>query len=751
MRKSSARPRHGIAAALVALVLTITGAGVGATPAVAAETYGSISGKVTAPAGAKIFVSPRNATTTWNGVYVAANGTYTLPSVPAGKYTLEFRDYSSASKTYHPVLTEWWNNKTTLASATYFTLAGGQKLTNMNATLVKGGVITGRLTVPSGSSSVPAVGARAYVVPEGSNVMAQVDVTPSDANGNYMISRIPAGRYTLGVQAGSAGAKTWPSTPRGGVITVSTGAITSGVDLSLTGPPISITSFAISGNPAVGEWLYTRLNVSPYDAAVTYRWSADGAVISGATGSEFRLTSAQAGKAITVEVTATAANHATTKAKTPASARVIAPGTVGISGVTKVGGVVAAATASWTPGTVFTYQWASRNVDIPGATGRTFTVTGAQADGSLSVKATGTQAGYGTATVTAWAPYKTAVTSAPTISGTRAVGGTLTATPGSWGSGTTFTYRWYADGTAISGATAKTFKLTSTQAGRSITVKVTGTQSAYPTVTETSAATGKVVTRGTATVSGTTKVGGTLTANPGTWTPGTTFTYQWSANGTAIAGATAKTLKLASAQAGKKLSVVVTGRQQGYSTATSTSSATATKVATTSVPKVSGTVAVGITLTATPGTWTSGTALSYRWYADGTAISGATAKTFKLTSAQAGRAITVKVTGKLSGYPTVTETSTATAKVISRGAPKVTGTAKAGSTLTASPGTWTAGTTFTYQWSANGTAIAGATGKTFTLTSAQVGKKVRVTVTGKKSGYATAKSTSAETTTVTAR
>jgi hypothetical protein len=68
--------------------------------------------------------------------------------------------------------------------------------------------------------------------------------------------------------------------------------------------------------------------------------------------------------------------------------------------------------------------------------------------------------------------------------------------------------------------------------------------------------------------------------------------------------------------------------------------------------------------------------------------------------------------------------------------PTVTGTARVGSILTAQPGTWSSGTTFTYQWAAGGVAIAGATAKTLVLKKAQLGLTVTVTVTGAKSGYA---------------
>ncbi|MBV9830961.1 MAG: CHAP domain-containing protein [Marmoricola sp.] len=71
--------------------------------------------------------------------------------------------------------------------------------------------------------------------------------------------------------------------------------------------------------------------------------------------------------------------------------------------------------------------------------------------------------------------------------------------------------------------------------------------------------------------------------------------------------------------------------------------------------------------------------------------------------------------------------------------PKVTGTAKVGSVLTASAGTWTpAPTTLGYQWLANGVAISGATGTTFTPTATQIGKQLTVRVTAAGLGYPTA-------------
>jgi len=62
--------------------------------------------------------------------------------------------------------------------------------------------------------------------------------------------------------------------------------------------------------------------------------------------------------------------------------------------------------------------------------------------------------------------------------------------------------------------------------------------------------------------------------------------------------------------------------------------------------------------------------------------------------------------------------------------PAVSGTAKAGSTLTCSPGTWANGpSTFTYTWSRNGTVLAGATSSTYKVQRLDEGSTITCTVT----------------------
>lgn len=164
------------------------------------------------------------------------------------------------------------------------------------------------------------------------------------------------------------------------------------------------------------------------------------------------------------------------------------------------------------------------------------------------------------------------------------------------------------------------------------------------------------------TISGSLRIGSALTANAGTWTPGTALSYQWFASGAAVG--TGTSLTLTSAHQGKTIMVQVTGSLTGYATVTRASSATAAVglgTLSSSVPTISGTLEVAERLTANPGVWTPGAVLSYQWYANG--VAAGTGPTLTLSSAHQGKRMTVRVTGSLAGYASLARTSAATAAV----------------------------------------------------------------------------------------
>jgi len=79
--------------------------------------------------------------------------------------------------------------------------------------------------------------------------------------------------------------------------------------------------------------------------------------------------------------------------------------------------------------------------------------------------------------------------------------------------------------------------------------------------------------------------------------------------------------------------------------------------------------------------------------------------------------------------------------------PTISGTIGVGQTLTAEEGTWApAPVAFTYQWLRDSSPVG--TARTYSVTSADVGSKLSVSVTGTKTGYTTTSETSAQTVTI---
>lgn len=264
------------------------------------------------------------------------------------------------------------------------------------------------------------------------------------------------------------------------------------------------------------------------------------------------------------------------------------------------------------------------------------------------------------------------------------------------------------------------------------------------------------------TISGTPKVGSRLTANPGTWlsssgyTPGASvrYAYQWLADGATISGATSTSYTPTTATSGKRISVRVTASASGYTGGSATSGATGAVAASTMTnsarPVVTGDPVVGAVLTGTRGLWTPAPdSTSFQWYADGAPIPGATAPTLTLTSAQAGAAITLRVTATKAGYASSSADSLPTAPVVGTGpvltapTPSISGDAVLGATLHAVPGDWgPAPVALAYQWKRDGADVTGAVGADYTLDVADVGHRLSVTLTGTKDGYPTVSRTS---------
>ncbi|WP_152351522.1 hypothetical protein [Brachybacterium subflavum] len=348
-----------------------------------------------------------------------------------------------------------------------------------------------------------------------------------------------------------------------------------------------------------------------------------------------------------------------------------------IAGTPTVGHTLSAMPGQWTKGTALSYQWYADGAALDGATSAKLAVTPDHLGKQLSVAVTGELDGYVAAqrTSKATAPVAAGSMTGPTpgLSGSSRVGQTIIATAGTWPKGAKLAYQWKANGVSIKGATKSSMAVAPSLKGKRLTVTVTGKQAGYANVSHTSRVS-KPVAAGTmisATpgLSGSSRIGQKIYAKPGTWSKGAKLSYQWNANDKAINGATKPSMTVTPSLKGKRLSVTVIGRLDGYTTISHSSRVSkpvSLGILTASTPKISGTVRVGSKLAAKAGSWSSGTKFSYQWYANGKPIKGAAKSTLVLDSSQKGKTITVKVKGSKSGYNTVSKSSGKTAKVAAR-------------------------------------------------------------------------------------
>ncbi|HUA75998.1 MAG TPA: hypothetical protein VL988_14690 [Solirubrobacteraceae bacterium] len=293
-----------------------------------------------------------------------------------------------------------------------------------------------------------------------------------------------------------------------------------------------------------------------------YQWQActkSGACsdIEGATGSSYRVASAQIGRKLRAIVTATnAAGEASAASKTSKPATAGPPVSVSapaIEGSLQEGQTLSANPGGWagTGPISYAFQWLRCSAagggcaEIPGATGSTYTAEGADLASNLAVVVT---ASGPQGSVAATSPETQPIlgilpTSSvlPSISGVLQDGQLLSVATGAW-SGTqpiAYAFQWQlcnALGQAcesIEGATGSSLKLDPSEIGRTLAVVVTATNSAG-SASATSPVSGLIagiLPANTAppAISGVLKTGQLLSVTNGTWSGSApiSYAYQW--------------------------------------------------------------------------------------------------------------------------------------------------------------------------------------------------------------------------------
>jgi hypothetical protein len=559
-------------------------------------------------------------------------------------------------------------------------------------------------------------------------------------------------------------------------------------------PPVNDSSAlpAVSGTARDGQLLSATDGTWSGTAPITFtrlwqRCDAAGAACTGVSSTPTRtLTSADVGATIRVEITAknadgqsiaTSAQTAVVDAAAPVNSALPA-----ISGATRSGQTLTSSSpGTWTGTTPMTYarQWTRCDaaggacVPIAGEVGTTYVL----ADGDIgatirvavtatNVKTSATASSAASAVVGARVPPQKSAD--PAITGSPVDGQVLTAADGSW-TGTpaiTTARRWQrcqplglncvelaASGTTLTLASADvgfTFRT------RATATNPDGTTEALSALTPTIGPALPSATVAPA-VTGTAKEGQLLSASQGTWkgTPSIAYDYAWQRCSagvcSAISGESATTYRLAPADVGKTVRVVVTATNAAGATPapSAQTAAVAGGVPVNLVaPDISGPLPRdGELYSSTLGSW-AGTAplvQASQWLrcnATGAAcapLSGEVASGYRLASADVGKTLRVEVT--TTNALGATKAQSAPSPVIlaapptADAAPAISGVLRDGQTITAT-GSWsgTPPITLSYQWQRCDALvptcvdIAGATAASYRLTSPEVGARMRVRV-----------------------
>jgi hypothetical protein len=437
--------------------------------------------------------------------------------------------------------------------------------------------------------------------------------------------------------------------------------------------PENISLPAIEGDPVVGGTLTSTGGQWSGAGWIQYSWIVDGVPVQTAghaVGEADVLSIAPSMASKSVQLTVVASSDAQS-AGTEVSAAAVTVRPAAFTGVVwsnavtgrpAVGQELSLGTPQWdnsaSQGSV-TYQWFRGTLAIGSATASRYTVTPTDVGQKLRAKVTLSAPGFTSVELSSvqvtgvTATFATAPV--PTVSGTARVGQLQTANAGTWApGGAALSYQWYRGTTAIAGAVGRTYTTSAADYGKALKVRVRATKAGFVTVDRFSAArtiaAGTIVATKPLSVVGTHRYGNTVKVSQG-WPAGTTIRYQWYRNGVAIKGGTGYALYFNPSYIGSRVNVKVTVSKPGYATRSVTTGAVTVGralITLKTAPRITGATSLGSTLTANVGTYSPApSAYAYQWYRNGAAISGARYRTYRLTAADNGRSITVRVSASL--------------------------------------------------------------------------------------------------------
>lgn len=302
-----------------------------------------------------------------------ASGEYTISGLAGGEYTVAFSppfpglESQTAVPNYIP---QFYNGKSSASEANAVSVTAGGTTSGIDATLVEGGRITGKVTnastgAPFEKGLVCAFGAK----PEEGNCAF------TNSSGEYAIPGLTGGEYKVGFAAAEFVVQYYndkPALTEANPVSVALGATVSGIDAALVpkppAPPANVAppkvvelqsapaGGSVIGSPTVGEnassspsvgsmllcekGVWNGIPIPTY----SYKWLRDGTPIAGATEIKYVVQTADASHTLACEVTAK--NSLGEKSAT--SAGVAISGGAGGSGASNTTGLAARVTIAST-------------------------------------------------------------------------------------------------------------------------------------------------------------------------------------------------------------------------------------------------------------------------------------------------------------------------------------------------------------------------------------------------------------------
>ena len=372
-----------------------------------------------------------------------------------------------------------------------------------------------------------------------------------------------------------------------------------------TGPPVNTVPPALYGLAAVGRQLSMSIGTWSNPGTVALQWqTCDGSGanctdLAGANDGSFTLDETALGTRVRARVTETTSAGTTDAYSEPSSVVTELQAPVNVdapsaNGIAAEGSQLWASSGAWDDAYAsLSPQWKSCDSagdncsTIDGATDWSYTATALDTGNTLRVSVTATNdAGSTTVDSSATdpvAPVEAAVnTSPPTISGTPAMGETLSADPGQWTPyAYAFTWQWQrcdvdgANCADIEGATGSDYGVGYADAGSTIRVRATAVNLQYTTdaVSDQTEVVASAPPENVAgpTIGGGILLGDLLSAAPGVWRYADSYAYQWQRCDAAgqscidIPGATDAAYALDISDLGSRLAVAVTATGSGGS------------------------------------------------------------------------------------------------------------------------------------------------------------------------------------------